>query len=379
VLTTAPDAQLDPPHDAAGRGPRRASRLLAYAAGTVASAAVLYGLVALFGDQAHQFLFAPILVIAATALAFGVGPALAASAAAIAGGSVLLFAPVGALHPDRPFDVLRVSGAALVCVVVALGAGSLRDAYRRARRERAAALRATERLRRQKEATERAVVLRDEVLAVVSHDLKSPLATIAATADVLRRKHVKALPELERHVSNIRQNVDAMNRLILDLLDVASIEAGRLSVEPRDEDAVELAREALARIRPVAEAAGVETSLRSSAAVARCDGPRVLQVLSNLLSNAVKATPRGGRVELVVEADGTGTRFAVVDTGCGIDADELPHVFDRFRRGRSAPWAGSGLGLAIARGIAEAHGGTLSARSRVGEGSRFELALPARG
>jgi signal transduction histidine kinase len=355
--------------------PRRAARrrLVASATGVAASVAVVAALATFAGEHGHQFLFVPVLTVSATALVAGTAPALAATAAAIATAAWLLFEPAALRDP---FELLRLGGVAAVCAVVSFAAGSVRTAYRRARRERAAALRASERLARQKRETERAVVLRDEVLAVVSHDLKSPLATIAVIADVLERKHVKQLPDLARHVSSIRQCVDSMNRLVLDLLDVASIEAGRLSLRPRREDAAEIAGEALARVQPVADAAGVATALHAPAVVLHCDGQRIVQVLSNLLSNAVKATPAGGRVELRVDEDGGAVRFAVVDTGRGIDAEDLPHVFARFRRGRSAAYAGSGLGLAIAKGIVEAHGGAIRAESRVGAGSRFEFTVP---
>jgi signal transduction histidine kinase len=266
----------------------------------------------------------------------------------------------------------------VVAVLVSAAAGSLRSAYRRAGEERAAAVAAAEQLACEKARAERAVDVRDQVLAVVSHDLKNPLATIGVTADLLERRCDRLAPELSRHARTIRQNVLGANRLIGDLLDAASIEAGRLSLHLRPATAGDIARDAVDRIRPLAEAAGlvVNLELPGPPVEVACDRDRVLQVFSNLIGNAVKATPSDGTIGVALEAAPGEIRFTVSDTGCGIDPEELPHLFDRFRRGRSAQYQGSGLGLAIARGIVEAHGGTIGVDSAPGRGTRFSFTLP---
>ena len=338
----------------------------------------LLGAMSLAGASAHQFLFVPILGVALVSLVGGVRAGLLASALSIAGVAVLFLEPAGSLRVEGRFERVRLTGMGVVAVLVSAAAGSLRSAYRRAGEERAAAVAAAEQLACEKARAERAVEVRDQVLAVVSHDLKNPLATIGVTADLLERRCDRLAPELSRHARTIRQNVLGANRLIGDLLDAASIEAGRLSLHLRPATAGDIARDAVDRIRPLAEAAGlvVNLELPGPPVEVACDRDRVLQVFSNLIGNAVKATPSDGTIGVALEAAPGEIRFTVSDTGCGIDPEELPHLFDRFRRGRSAQYQGSGLGLAIARGIVEAHGGTIGVDSAPGRGTRFSFTLP---
>jgi signal transduction histidine kinase len=335
----------------------------------------LLGAMSLAGPSAHQFLFVPILGVALVSLVGGVRAGLLASALSIAGVAGLFLEPAGV---EGRFERVRLAGMGVVAVLVSAAAGSLRSAYRRAGEERAAAVAAAEQLAREKARAERAVDVRDQVLAVVSHDLKNPLATIGVTADLLERRCDRLAPELSRHARTIRQNVLGANRLIGDLLDAASIEAGCLSLHLRPATAGDIARDAVDRIRPLAEAAGlvVNLELPGPPVEVACDRDRVLQVFSNLIGNAVKATPSDGTIGVALEAAPGEIRFTVSDTGCGIDPEELPHLFDRFRRGRSAQYQGSGLGLAIARGIVEAHGGTIGVDSAPGRGTRFSFTLP---
>ena len=181
-------------------------------------------------------------------------------------------------------------------------------------------------------------------------------------------------------VVGIRDAVTQMQRLRQDLLDVASIEAGRLSVEPEPHDPATLLAEAREMFGPVAAEHGVELVLRPAEPLpaVRVDRSRMLQVLGNLIGNAVKFTPREGRITLAAAVAADGVCLSVSDTGTGIPAEHLPHVFDRFWKVREGNRHGAGLGLAIARGIVEAHGGEIRVESTPGVGTTFSLTLPAR-
>jgi signal transduction histidine kinase len=178
------------------------------------------------------------------------------------------------------------------------------------------------------------------------------------------------------------ESTEMMNRLIQDLLDVSVIESGHLRVDPQPQPLGPLVEHALAMLGAPASERQVE--LRSVIPTqfpdVRVDGTRFVQVLANLLGNAVKFSESGAVVTLVADSDGGQARIAVVDTGPGIPAHQLPHLFDRHwhakRAGRSA---GTGLGLAIARGIVEAHGGRIWVESREGHGSSFWFTVPVAG
>jgi signal transduction histidine kinase len=228
-----------------------------------------------------------------------------------------------------------------------------------------------------------AVRARDEVLAFVSHDLKNPLSAVLMSATLLEREP-SGEPRTARHVAAIRRSAERMDRLIHDLLDVSSMEAGRFRVEPRAWGPGEILAEAVALAGPLAAEKGVSVEVEADPAAppVLADRHRVLQVLSNLLGNAVAFTPSGGRVRAAcrrVELGETGeihgrVMFTVSDTGPGIPWEDQPHVFDRFWRSAKSR-EGSGLGLAIARGIVEAHGGQISVDSRPGDGTTFTFDL----
>ena len=260
----------------------------------------------------------------------------------------------------------------------------LRDLTERKRveRERAELLDRERAARERAEAAEQralqALRMREEILGVVSHDLRNPLSAIGMCARALDGAVSLESPAREA-VRTIEQAADWMQRLIRDLLDVASIEAGHLSVERRREDMVILlirAAELLERVaaeRGVALVADVPDHLPPMAV----DGERVLQVLSNLLGNAVKFVASDGTVTLRARTEDDGLHVTVIDDGPGIPADELPHVFDRFwHTRRGAGPRGTGLGLAIAKGIVEAHGGRIWIESAVGRGTSVHLVLP---
>jgi signal transduction histidine kinase len=256
-------------------------------------------------------------------------------------------------------------------------ARSIRYAIERNRleQERAHLLRSEREARATAEAAAQA---RDEVLRVVSHDLGNYLSAASVNTTVLQRILPEGSERMRERVTGIRDALTQMQRLRQDLLDVASIEAGRLSVEPEPHDPATLLAEAAELFGPVAAEHGIDLALRPAAPLpaVRADRSRVLQVLGNLIGNAIKFTPRDGRITLAADADPDAVRLSVTDTGTGIPPEHLPHVFDRFWKVREGNRHGAGLGLAIARGIIEAHGGEIQVESTPGAGTTFTLTLP---
>ena len=224
---------------------------------------------------------------------------------------------------------------------------------------------------------QRAIAARDEVLAVVSHDLRNPLNRIRMGAELLLDGD--GMPaDAERTLGIVVRAADEMNRLIGDLLDVSRIEAGRLSIARETVSLAHLLTAIDESHAGAAAAAGitwlVEPQNRDAAFEA--DEGRLLQALGNLLGNAIKFTPAGRTVRVVADVRDDTLRLGVLDEGPGLDAERLAHVFDRFWQSTPGDRRGAGLGLAIARGIAEAHGGRLWLESEVGRGTRAWVELP---
>jgi signal transduction histidine kinase len=236
-------------------------------------------------------------------------------------------------------------------------------------------------------AAEAAVAARDEVLRVVSHDLGNSLSAVKIHAVVLGRvlsqRDEEPEQELSTRIEAIKDLVTQMHRLRQDLLDIASIDAGRLSVETDAHVVGALVESAVATLRDRAaeKSINLDVATNLNDEIVRADRDRILQVLGNLLGNAIKFTPEGGSVTVRCEGElapsGPMVRFIVADTGVGIAAEHLPHVFDRFWKMKSGNPGGTGLGLAIARGIVEAHGGGISVESRAGEGTTISFTIPA--
>jgi len=227
---------------------------------------------------------------------------------------------------------------------------------------------------------QRATRAREEVLSVVSHDLGNPLAAIRLCAAALLEAPPTDVKEQRHLIQAIGNSADWMSRLIQDLLDVSTIEVGKLSVERRTEQVAPIVRSALAMVSPQAQQRGVAISsvIDSNVPAVHGDAARLIQVLTNLLGNSLKYTERGGSVTVSASAKDDDVLITVRDTGSGIPADQLPRVFERYyTRKRGASKSGSGLGLSIARGIVEAHGGRIWVDSTVGEGTTFFVSLPA--
>jgi PAS domain S-box-containing protein len=224
---------------------------------------------------------------------------------------------------------------------------------------------------------------KDEFLATVSHELRTPLNAILGWTRMLRSGAVEQ-KSLARVLETIERNARAQTQLVEDILDVSRIIAGKLRVDIRRIDLHAVMRAALESVRPAAEARGVDLQFHLSEDSADfCGDPdRLQQIFWNLLSNAIKFTSRGGKVEACVDRENSHVRIVVSDTGSGIPASFLPHVFDRFRQADSSitrAQGGLGLGLAIVRHLVEVHGGTVEAYSEgEGKGSRFTVRMPLR-
>jgi signal transduction histidine kinase len=237
------------------------------------------------------------------------------------------------------------------------------------------------RLQLERTRADEGLATRDEFMGMVSHDLRTLLGGIALQAALLKRdaaedevgrRAVQAAEKIQRFTAR-------MNRLIGDLVDVASIEAGRIRVAPALQDATALVRESVEAFQPLASSQGLslDVEIRGNTLMAKFDHERILQVLANLLSNAIKFTPSGGRISLRVEPVGEDVRFSVTDTGSGIPSHQLEAVFERFWQARGEERRGLGLGLYISKGIVEAHGGRIWAKSQPGKGSTLAFTLPA--
>jgi PAS domain S-box-containing protein len=225
-----------------------------------------------------------------------------------------------------------------------------------------------------------AAAARDEILAVVAHDLRNPLSTIHMGSSLaLDLMAPEPTTPGRRQLEVIVRTAERMNRLIQDLLDATRLQSGKLALELVPARPGAIIDEAVEMLLPLASHAGItlEAGVVSAVEAIYLDRLRIQQVLSNLIGNALKFTPSGGSVRVSAEQAAGEVCFLVTDTGHGIAADQLPHVFGRFWQARRTDRRGLGLGLAIARGIVEAHGGTIRVDSLPGAGSTFAFTIPA--
>ena len=230
-------------------------------------------------------------------------------------------------------------------------------------------------------AAQEATRARDDLVAIVSHDLRNPIHTIHMAASFLldipptndRRLQARRQHEV------IQRSATRANRLIQDLLDVARIQAGGLAVDPVAVEVKSLVHEAVESATPLASAAHlkVECEVPDPSPMVSSDRERVLQVFANLIGNAIKFTPKGGEIRILASRENSEIRFVVADSGPGIPAEHLNHVFDRYWQAKSTAKLGTGLGLSIAKGIVEAHGGRIWVESPPNRGAQFNFTLPA--
>jgi signal transduction histidine kinase len=240
--------------------------------------------------------------------------------------------------------------------------------------------------------TQRAVATRDRALSIVSHDLRNPLSTIQICASALIDPEPAPQSGVHEMGELIRRSAGWMQQIVEDLLDRASLDAGRLALHRRPTPVAELFDATRLMFGAVAAERAIDLVLKDGADLPAIDVDphRLLQVLSNLLSNAMKFTPSGGKVQLLAQAvddelgetllkgaGGPAVRFTVSDTGVGIPPGDLRHVFDWYWQSPKGPHKGAGLGLAIAKGLIEAHSSRLNVESVPGLGSSFWFTVPA--
>jgi signal transduction histidine kinase len=306
---------------------------------------------------AHRCAVAGLAVIAALLLALAAWPSL------VPAGTTLLVAAA-------------MVGVAMAIMLLGEGRRQALASLEAARQRSDAIAKDNARLLRDAEAASRA---KDEFLATLSHELRTPLHAMLGWARLLR---TGALDEVthERALETLERNTRLQAQLIEDLLDVSHIITGTLRIDVHPVVPASVIAAALEAVRPTADAKAVRLEAHADPAAGPVagDADRLQQVVWNLLSNAIKFTPRGGRVDVRLEKVDGRVRLQVRDTGRGISADFLPHLFERFRQGPAARSVGGlGLGLAIVRHLVELHGGTVRAESGgEGRGATFTVELP---
>ena len=223
-----------------------------------------------------------------------------------------------------------------------------------------------------------AIQLRDDVLSIVAHDLRNPLGTILMQASMLQRKRGEQERRSRKPGEVIERAATRMNHLIQDLLDVARMEGGRLTIERERVSAGQIIPEAIQTLAPLAASASLELQLQAEHELPElwADRNRLLQIFENLVGNAIKFTGPGGRIT-VGAAPGEGhVLFWVADTGIGIAEEHVPRLFERLWQASKAGQHGAGLGLPIVKGIVEAHGGRIWVETKLGAGSAFFFTIP---
>lgn len=218
-------------------------------------------------------------------------------------------------------------------------------------------------------------------VADVSHELRTPIAALRTFNELLQEGAGEDPATREEFLEQSRHQIERLDWLAMNLLEQSKLDSGLVSLDLRVEDLRAVVESAIQQAQPVAERKGVDLVMHLPPSAVRQphDPPRIGQVLANLIGNAIKFTPTGGRVDVEVAATSEGARLTVSDTGVGIPADEMPHVFDRFWRGARRPElraSGSGLGLSIVRSIVDMHDGTINITSTPDVGTRVTVDLP---
>lgn len=221
---------------------------------------------------------------------------------------------------------------------------------------------------------------KEQLLAMVSHDLKNPLHSLIVGVTLIQKTiPAEALSKASTVLLGMQRSLQSMGHLIDDLLSVAKLESGTIDLQLEEHSADSLFADALDLLLPIAVEKGVQLEMAADTqrgCRVRCDRERILQVLSNLIGNAVKFTPPAGRVSCRVTQAANEACFSITDTGPGIARENLTSVFDRFWQARQTRRLGTGLGLSIAKGLITAHGGRIWAESELGQGSTFHFTIP---
>jgi signal transduction histidine kinase len=301
-------------------------------------------------------------------------------ASALAAAPLILLIQAGS---GSHIDAVPIAlGAGVLCSLVLLRLTGVIHALDRLRVDerlaRAEAETAQRLLTEQNERLREADRLKDEFVALISHDLRTPLTSIIGYVELAQEEELPA--DVRSHLQVVSRNGERLLALINDLLFVARLQTGELSLDPDDVELDGIVRETVEAVEPRAAAKGIAlTCALDSVPQAHADRRRLLQLLDNLLSNAVKFTPAGGSVHVVLGRENGTAVLEVTDTGIGIAPGDQRLLFERFFRAENAverQVPGTGLGLYISRVIAQAHDGSLSVRSELGRGSTFRLELP---
>jgi PAS domain S-box-containing protein len=219
---------------------------------------------------------------------------------------------------------------------------------------------------------------REEMVGVVSHDLRNPVAAVKMLSRTLLRGSDNDGTQARESIALISQAAEQMDALIRDLLDVNRLDAGKLTISAVSVDPSVLLKDSLQTLRPLVDEKEISLDLQIETALPRvmADPERIQQTLSNLVGNAIKFSAAGSKIVVVARRDGDGVIISVLDNGNGIAAEQLPRVFDRYWQSSRTDRQGAGLGLAISKGIVEAHGGRIWIESRPGEGTTASFNLP---
>jgi signal transduction histidine kinase len=222
-----------------------------------------------------------------------------------------------------------------------------------------------------------AIRVRDDVLAIVSHDLRSPLQAMELAATMLHGQG-DTDPGARRYLETLRRSVDRMEHLINDLLDMASINAGKLAITPVRISADQLVGEIVDMYEPLAAERGIRVLCdhEIGGVTLHVDRDRIAQALGNLLGNAIKFCRPGDVITVRGQRAGASLQLTIADTGPGIPTLDLPHLFEAYWSGQGGKHKGAGLGLFITRAIIEAHNGHIAASSPEGAGATFVVTLP---
>ena len=354
-----------------------------YALGLFATAVALVGTLVLKRDgPTPSFLFF-VPAVAVAAWYGGIGPSALTTVLSLLLIDLNFLEPGGSLSLDR-IEGLEIIAFIVVAATITLTMEGLHRALalaeQRARELKVLNDEVARSYDAEKEKRHDAELLahaREDVLGVVAHDLRNPLNLIITTTDLLLEDKVE--PARQHELLDIAMRAGKqMNRLIGDLLDTVRLQAGKFSLDLEDVSLAAIFRQASESFRPAAEKRGVcfETVPPDDGIVVHADPLRVSQLVGNVVGNAIKFTPPKGNVRLQASRDGDHVVIQVADTGPGIRADDIPHLFDNFWQARSNDHRGVGLGLAIAKGVVEAHGGRIWCESTVGSGTRFFFTLP---
>jgi len=248
----------------------------------------------------------------------------------------------------------------------------------------AAALSTAEAFARQRQAVEqleRVNRAKSEFVSIVSHEFRTPLTGIQGFSEMMRDEDL-SVAEMKEYAGDINRDAQRLTRMINDMLDLARIESGRMTLHREQVDINAVVEDVASRIKPLAPDHAIVLDLQPDLPRLDADRDRITQVVSNLLNNAVKYSPTGGEIALRTRVDGGGIRLVVKDQGLGIPKDALETIFERFSRVESEATEaiqGTGLGLPIVRQIVELHGGRVWAESELGRGSVFHVVLPLAG